>query len=760
MPVLPDFISPANDAERIKSPDEILIENEFQALLDDYLCSRHRKKVEIITKAFQFANNAHKGARRRSGEPYILHPLAVARICTKEIGLGSTSICAALLHDVVEDTEYTVEDIANLFNPKVAQLVDGLTKISGGIFGEQASQQAESFRRLLLTMPDDIRVIIIKMADRLHNMRTLQSMPQAKQFKIAGETLYIYAPLAHRLGLNRIKQELEDLSFKYEHPETYQQIEQKIIATNALRKEIYDNFSAPIKKALDKKGVKYEMKARTKSVYSIWNKMRTKNVAFEEVFDLMAVRIIFESDGVTEEGMQCFSIYSTVTQIYIPHPERLRDWVNHPKANGYRAVHVTVMGKNGQWIEVQIRSREMDEVAEKGFAAHWNYKTGVMDEDNELNRWILTVKDILENPEPNAIDFLDTVKMNLFSNEIFVCTPRGEFKTLPQGATALDFAFSLHSDVGYNCIGAKVNHKLVPLSHKLNSGDQVEVLTSKSQNPKPDWLHYVTTAKARNKLNLFYRKERRIQINNGELSFENFLATNGLTNKNTIIDKLMAHLSLAKREELFLKIGTGELKLNEALIKVLKSSEESRWMKLLKSPFTNPLKKSQEEEEEVAPPVVIDKKMPFLITENDLNKKYSFCQICNPIPGDDTLGYVNEEKKLTVHARSCPVAMTLKSGFGNQIVLVKWGDFSHIGFDVSIEIAGIDKPGVLMQITHLLFETLKVNIHRIHFDTTDGIFKGTIGVKVKTSEETKKLCADLLKIESVQTAARANSIVQ
>lgn len=457
-----------------------MIDDAFQHLLNTYLATRHRKKVDIITKAFNFARQAHKGVRRLSGEPYIMHPIAVAQIACEEMGLGSTSICSALLHDVVEDTDYTVEDIENIFGSKIAQIVDGLTKISGGIFGEQASAQAENFKKLLLTMSNDIRVILIKICDRLHNMRTLASQPANKQYKIAGETLYIYAPLANRLGLNKIKTELEDLSFRYEHPEEYASIEEKLASTQASRDTLFKLFTTPIREALDKMGINYQIKARVKSPYSIWNKMQNKHVTFEEIYDILAVRIIYTPKSRSEEINECFRIYVAISQIYKSHPDRLRDWVNNPKANGYQALHVTLMSKQGQWIEVQIRSDKMDEVAEQGFAAHWKYKEGdiVVDDDNELNNWLSTIKEILDDPQPDAMDFLDTIKLNLFASEIFVFTPKGEIKTMPAGCTVLDFAFQIHTFLGTHCIGAKVNHKLVPLSHKLQSGDQVEILTS------------------------------------------------------------------------------------------------------------------------------------------------------------------------------------------------------------------------------------------------------------------------------------------
>ena len=504
---------------------EKMVDDAFQHLIDTYLASRHRKKVDIITKAFNFARQAHKGVRRLSGEPYIMHPIAVAQIACEEMGLGATSICAALLHDVVEDTDYTVEDMENIFGPKIAQIVDGLTKISGGIFGEQASAQAENFKKLLLTMSDDIRVILIKICDRLHNMRTLASQPASKQYKIAGETLYIYAPLANRLGLNKIKTELEDLSFRYEHPDAYASIEKKLASTQAQRDTLFEQFTAPIRAELDKMGFEYELKARVKSPYSIWNKMQNKHVTFEEIYDILAVRIIYKPKSPDEEINNCFQIYVAISQIYKSHPDRLRDWVNHPKANGYQALHVTLMSSKGRWIEVQIRSEHMNELAEQGFAAHWKYKDGgeITEDEGELNEWLSTIKEILDDPQPDAMDFLDAIKLNLFASEIFVFTPKGEIKTMPAGCTALDFAFQIHTFLGSHCIGAKVNHKLVPLSHKLNSGDQVEILTSMSQHVNPSWINFVSTAKAKAKIQAILRRESRELQKAGEEQLSKWL---------------------------------------------------------------------------------------------------------------------------------------------------------------------------------------------------------------------------------------------
>ena len=539
-----------------------MIQREFEALLDDYAHTLHRQKVELITHAFNFAYKAHYGVRRLSGEPYIMHPLAVARICVKEIGLGSTSICSALLHDVVEDTDYTVEDIAGLFGDKIAQIVDGVTKISGGAFGDRASEQAENFRKLLLTISEDIRVVLIKIADRLHNMRTLGSQPKDKQYKIAGETQYIYAPLAHRLGLFPIKTELEDLSFKYEHPETWQEIHDKLESIKASKLESYEVFSKPIRERLENMGYTFTMRARIKSVYSIWKKMMRQQCAFEDVYDIMAVRIVFTPNESMSEKDQCWMIYSAITEIYRPHPERIRDWISTPKANGYEALHVTVMGKNGEWVEVQIRTDRMNEIAEHGYAAHWKYKTGESDA-SEPDKWLQEIKEILAHPDKDAMEFLGTFKLNLFAQEVFVFTPKGEIKTMPLGATALDFAFMLHSELGEHCIGAKVNHNLVPLSYQLKGGDQIEILTSNSQHPHKEWLKLVTTAKARNCLNQYFRREERKYMKHGErlvadaINMDKDLAAN----PEKSLARLLDYYGSESLSELYTAIGQGSIRL-------------------------------------------------------------------------------------------------------------------------------------------------------------------------------------------------------
>ncbi|MEI3468214.1 MAG: RelA/SpoT family protein [Bacteroides intestinalis] len=741
------------DKEKV---EEEMIEQAFQQLLNDYLATKHRKRIEIITKAFNFANQAHKGIKRRSGEPYIMHPLAVAQIVCTEIGLGSTSICAALLHDVVEDTDYTVEDIENIFVPKIAQIVDGLTKISGGIFGDRASAQAENFKKLLLTMSDDIRVILIKIADRLHNMRTLGSMLPNKQFKIAGETLYIYAPLANRLGLYKIKTELENLSFRYEHPEEYQEIENKLAATATERDKVFKEFTAPIRAQMDKMGLKYRILARVKSIYSIWNKMQTKHVPFEEIYDLLAVRIIFEPRNADEELNDCFDIYVSISKIYKPHPDRLRDWVSHPKANGYQALHVTLMGNNGQWIEVQIRSERMNDVAEQGFAAHWKYKEGGGSEDEgELDKWLRTIKEILDDPQPDAIDFLDTIKLNLFASEIFVFTPKGEIKTMPQNSTALDFAFSLHTDIGSHCIGAKVNHKLVPLSHKLQSGDQVEVLTSKSQRVQPEWEVFATTARARAKIAAILRKEQRNCQKEGETLLNEFFKKEELRLDDLLIDKLVKVHNMKNRDEFLIAIGNKKIVLGDLDKNALKEKQGTNWKKFLTFSFGGN-KDNKEPVEEKVPQEKekINTKQILKLTEENIQKNYIMAECCHPIPGDDVLGYMDENDRIIIHKRQCPVAARLKSSYGNRILATEWDTHKELSFLVNIYIKGIDAMGLLNEVTQVISRQLNVNIRKLSIETTDGIFEGNIQLYVHDVDDVKTICNNLKQIQNIKQVTR------
>lgn len=740
--------------------DEEMVTQAFQHLLDTYLASRHRKKVEIITKAFNFAKQAHKGVKRLSGEPYIMHPIAVAQIACEEMGLGSTSICAALLHDVVEDTDYTIEDIENIFGPKIAQIVDGLTKISGGIFGDKASAQAENFKKLLLTMSDDIRVILIKICDRLHNMRTLASQPANKQYKIAGETLYIYAPLANRLGLNKIKTELEDLSFSYEHPEEYAAIKSKLALTQEKRDELFAQFTQPIREALDQMGLKYTIKARVKSPYSIWNKMQNKHVTFEEIYDILAVRIIFEPKVRSEEINECFNIYVAISRIYKSHPDRLRDWLNHPKANGYQALHVTLMSKQGRWIEVQIRSDRMNEIAEQGFAAHWKYKDGgeYSEDETELNDWLSTIKEILDDPQPDAMDFLDSIKLNLFASEIFVFTPKGEIKTMPAGCTALDFAFQIHTFLGSHCIGAKVNHKLVPLSHKLNSGDQVEILTSKAQHVQASWINFVSTAKARAKIQAILRRDNREIQRKGEETLADWLTRNQLELTSSVLDKLVELHHLQRHDELFAAIGNkqiilGDQDLDYLLGKDVKEKSTTTWRRYVpflhdkKTPATT--EKPNKLSQLFTVGADFKKKKPVLINEENINT-YVFPDCCHPIPGDDILGYIDNSNHIEIHKRACPVASKLKSSYGNRILDAKWDMHNLLFFDTTIQIKGIDRQGMLCDLAEVLSEQLGLYIRNVSIGTNEGIFEGKIDVRVHNRNEVGTIITQLKGIDGLQ----------
>ena len=741
--------------------EERYVEAQFRDLLDGYLASNHRKKVDIIERAFRFAKEAHKGVRRRSGEPYILQPIAVAKIASQEIGLGSTSICAALLHDVVEDTEYRVEDIEQHFGRKIARIVEGLTKISGGIFGDKASAQAENFRKLLLTMSEDIRVVLIKMADRLHNMRTLGSMAPNKQYKIAGETLYIYAPLAHRLGLFAIKTELEDLSFKYEHPAEYDRISGLIRQSEAGREMVYNDFASPILKRLDAMGLSYEAKARLKSVYSIWRKMDTKHIPFEEVYDLYAMRIIFDTpEGVSEKEM-CYRIYVALTDLYRPHPERTRDWIANPKANGYQALHVTLMGPDGNWIEVQIRSRRMDEIAEKGFAAHWKYKIGEHEEESELNVWLKTIKDILDDPTPSAIDFLDTLKLNLFATEIVVFTPKGELLTLPAGATVLDVAFSLHSELGMHCIAGKVNHKLVPLSQKLNSGDQVEVLTSQSQKPKEEWMNFLMSAKAKTRLRKELRKVQQPYIEKGKEIFDDFLVQNDIILNNSVMTKILGTYHVQSREELFLKLGNGEISIDDYLNVNTSRGARSLVSRLFRLGFGGDKKADRARKllaaadvpEKESGKAKINTKETYVLKFNEKERNFSFADCCRPIPGDEVMGFINDDGEVEVHALTCPRAQVLKASFGPRIVATRWDKVAG-HFLANIRIEGIDRHGILQELTGMISTALNIDIRRLNIEAEKEVFNCDLGVLVSDTLAVEELCKRVLKIQGVRKADR------
>lgn len=745
--------------------EEQNIEAAFQEVLDGYLRSNHRKKVEIIKRAYLFAKDAHNGIRRRSGEPYILHPIAVAKIVSQEIGLGSTSICAALLHDVVEDTEYTVEDIELNFGKKIAMIVDGLTKISGGIFGDKASVQAENFRKLLLTMAEDIRVILIKMADRLHNMRTLGSMLPSKQYKIAGETLYIYAPLAHRLGLFAIKTELEDLSFKYQHPEQYKEIRQKIEETEVSRDTMFKNFSAPIRQKLDDMGLTYTMTARVKSAFSIWNKMETKHVPFEEVYDLYAVRIVFDCDADEKEKRICWNIYSAITDIYRLHPTRTRDWVSTPKANGYRALHLTVMGPDGNWVEVQIRSQKMDDIAERGFAAHWKYKIGESDEESELETWLKTITDLLREPGPNAVDFMDTIKLNLFATEIIVFTPKGDLITLPKDATVLDMAYTLHTEIGSHSIAGKVNHRLVPISYKLQSGDQVEVLTSKTQKPLPEWLNFVTTAKAKTRLETALKKERKKISEKGERVIAKIASDYALEDENRFVSRLMALYHLMTRDDLYFAIGNNTIELTDSVVKSLCKKQNPGLLNRLwpfagksnkKDQPTATQEKSQDNNATAEKPPIDTKKVYELRTENGMHN-YKIAPCCKPIPGDDVVGYVDDDNNVVVHKMDCEVAMRLKSSFGNRLVATRWEESPLVTtFLAELSVEGIDRMGILQELISEISINMSINIRKLDIEATEGVFSCKLVVRVSDVSIVNRLCKQIKKINGVKSAVRTS----
>ena len=735
-----------------------MIQAAFKHLIDTYLASNHRRKVEVITKAFNFAKQAHKGVRRLSGEPYILHPIAVAQIVCEEIGLGSTSISAALLHDVEEDTDYTNEDISNLFGPKVANIVEGLTKISGGIFGDRASLQAETFKKLLLTMSDDIRVILIKIADRLHNMRTLSSMLPSKQYKIAGETLYIFAPLADRLGLNKIKTELEDLSFRYEHPDDYNDIVNRLHETQADREEVLDSFTPAIREKLDAMGCNYSIKARIKSPYSIWMKMQNKHIPFEEVFDLLAIRIVFTPKDRQKEVEECYQIYAALTQIYKPHPTRFRDWLSNPKANGYQALHNTFMSRQGKWIEVQIRSDRMDDIAEQGFAAHWKYKdAGAEYDENELDKWLNSIKEILDDPQPDTLDFLDTIKLNLFASEILVFTPKGDIRTMPAGSTALDFAFTIHSFVGSHCIGAKVNHRLEPLSYRLKSGDQIEVLTSRNQHVQAEWLNYATTAKAKGKIQAILRRENRQKQTEGRAQLDDFLRSKDVAPTPAVYEKLCTFHRLEDDAQLFQAIGEGKITPGDGDVAYLHGKTGGRgWRRFIANPFKGRDRSQQDDaatDEGERFVKGINRRKVIHLTDDTIN----YCTIatcCHPIPGDDVMGYITPQNALEIHKRSCPEAVKLKTRYGNNIIALDWDMHRLSYFDTKIYLKGIDAHGVLYSIADVLHKELDCIVRRITLSTNDGIFEGTLDVGVHDTSDTKRICEALMLIENVSKAVR------
>src|SRR5690554_1296936 len=737
-----------------------VLEDEIQEAKDALeeilkLCTRcnSQEDYRLIYKAFDVAMEAHKGVRRKSGELYIMHPLAVARIVAEEIGLGSKGIVAAILHDVVEDTNYTLEDIETIFNGTIANIVGGLTKLEG-VFDQTQSQQAENFRKLLLTMVEDVRVILIKLADRLHNMRTLESMPEHKKLKIAGETLFIYAPLAHRLGLYSIKSELEDLSLKYEHPAVYDEISQLLKDYRIRTDHQLTRFSLPIIDRLSSEGFEFDIKGRPKSIYSIWTKMQKKQIPFDEIYDLLALRIVFKpKEGITEKA-QCWNIYSMITDMYKPKPDRLRDWVSVPKANGYEALHATFMGPDGQWVEIQIRSERMDEIAERGFAAHWKYK-GSSDRESELDNWLRRIREVLEKADSNSLEFLDDFKLNLFSAEMMIFTPKGDVKILPKGATTLDMAFEIHSNIGYKCIGAKVNYKLVPLNHELKSGDQVEILTSEKQKPKYEWLNYVTTAKAKTRIKEAFKKERKSLIGSGERMLEEALNLKKLTINAKILKKLQSFYNLPTKEELYFKIGKNVIRLDN-LHKILSDKSTNKWVRYWRLSFG---KKSADGAGGIRARRTAKSKQPTeMVVSDDMDEDYMIADCCNPIPGDDVIGYVDDNHKLILHSRKCPVAIRLMSSQGNRIVSANWESHKILSFLALITLSGIDQIGIVSKITKVISDDQNVNMRSIHFDSHDGIFEGTIYLYIHNTEDLNNLIYNLVKIKGVHNVTRQERI--
>ncbi len=732
------------------------IEEERREILRKYRkLLRHAKPflkdgdAKLIKKAFNTSMEAHKEMRRKSGEPYIFHPLAVAQIAIDEIGLGTTSIVSALLHDVVEDTELEIEDIHREFGPKVAQIIDGLTKISG-VFEHGSSQQAENFRKMLLTLSEDVRVILIKLADRLHNMRTLDGMPQNKQLKIASETIYLYAPLAHRLGLYAIKSELEDLYLKFTEPQTYRELAAKISATKAARNKFIKNFVAPLQKELSKHDFNFQIKGRPKSIYSIYTKMRKQNIPFEEVYDLFAVRIILDT-SLESEKADCWQVYSIVTDYYKPNPDRLRDWISTSKANGYESLHTTVMSNSGQWVEVQIRSKRMDEIAEKGYAAHWKYKDKVTGSAHRsgLEQWIGRVRDMLEQNDSSAIEFVDDFRSNLFNDEVFVFTPKGELKTLPFGATALDFAFEIHTEIGATCLGAKVNQRLVPLNYVLKNGDQVEILTSKKQRPSEDWLRFVVTSKARSKIKDVLKEEKKAAASIGREIVERKLGQMKLHLNNETINQLRAYFDEKTPLDFFYKVGKGQIdskdikKFRDVRSKVEGTAKE----------FISDAKSFEKEISKVSG---VNRDM-LLIGEDMDVIEYKLAKCCNPIPGDEVFGFVTVNEGIKVHRNSCPNAMELLSNYGYRVVKAKWTSQQELAFLAGLKVIGTDRVGLINDVTKIISSELKVNMRSMTMATEDGIFEGSIMLFVNDTSHLNTLIQRLEKVNGVVQVSRYDS---
>jgi GTP pyrophosphokinase len=718
----------------------------YRSLLRVCHRSRTRSERARIRKAFEVAVDAHKDMRRKSGEPYIYHPIAVAKIAAEELGLGTTAIVCALLHDTVEDTDITLDDVENLFGKKERVIIDGLTKISGVSDYSNTSDQAENFRKMLLTLSDDVRVILIKLADRLHNMRTLDHMAREKQLKIASETLFLYAPLAHRLGLYNIKTELEDLSLKFKEPDTYQDIINRLQKTQAVRTRFINAFTLPIRRELDRLGLKYEIKGRTKSVFSIWNKIHKKGVPFEEIYDVFAIRIILESPQENEKA-DCWRVYSIVTDFYQPSPERLRDWISIPKSSGYESLHTTVMSPTGKWVEVQIRSSRMDEMAEKGYAAHWKYKDTPETTESKMDKWLQQVREVLESPSDNAIDFIDNFKLSLFSEEIYVFTPEGDLKTLPVGSTTLDFAFQIHSQIGYHCIGAKVNFKLVPLSHKLRSGDQVEILTSKKQRPKEDWLNIVITASARQKIKNALKEEKKQIGEEGKEMLKRRFQNLKLEWISANIDEMVRHYNTESALELYFRIAKGSIDLKKMKNYAIESG------RILFEREVQPLPIIETK----AAPAAPTKGETLLIGDEKQKVDYTLATCCNPIPGDEVFGFITVSEGIKIHRTNCPNAQELMSKYAYRVIKARWSNKEMVQFEVGLKFSGIDDVGLVQKITNIISTDMNVNMKAISFEANNGIFQGKVVVLVHDTEHLNSLMDQLKAVDEVLTVDRIES---
>lgn len=732
--------------------DKIRIQTEYDSLVNNLLRCNKPGDRELIDKAFRIANEAHWNMRRKSGEPYIIHPISVAKIVNQEIGLGARSIAVALLHDIVEDTEYSLEDIEREFDPKIASLIDGLTKISGTYNKENSSSlQAENFRKMLMTLSDDLRVILIKIADRLHNMRTLDSMPEHKKMKVAGETIFLYAPLANRLGLYAIKTELEDLSFKFRQPQIYEEITSKLKHSERKYIALINKFSLPIIEKLTQAGLIFDISGRPKSIFSIWKKMQAKNVPFEEIYDVLAVRIVFEPGAGIPEKTQCWNIYSIITDSYMPKPDRLRDWVSRPKPNGYEALHVTVMGPEGRWVEVQIRSKRMDEIAERGYAAHWKYK-GDESPESELDKWIKKIRQMLENPLEDPIEFLDEFKMNLFSSEIMVFTPKGFLVSLPKGASALDFAYEIHTEVGNKAIGAKINYKLNPINSILMSGDQVEIITSDIAKPEREWLSFVRTSKAKEAIKNSLKIDSKDSIQQGIELLDMKLKEIGLTANSDILKKLILSYETLNKEDLYSGIGSGRIKLDD-LKKILKKGPSQNVIKYWELKLIGSKKQKKNEDESSKK---IDNSAPFLLRENVENSEqsYEIAKCCNPIPGDEVTGYHSPEGAIIIHKPKCPLAIRIMSNEGNRIIAVKWAIHKLVSFLARISMTGIDRIGLVNEITNIISSELKVNMTNINISVQNGIFQGTIDLYVHHTKDLNNLILKISNIKGIENIRR------